>query len=120
MKLIPNALNNLTKSRFRSSFKLDRKNLDYLNRIGIKTIESHARDFVLKRLASRRSKNDGRQTPFKGHPVFKAQHATATCCRNCLKKWYNIPKNKSLDRNEIDFIVKLIMEWINKWQILKK
>ena len=120
MKFIPDALNNLTKSRFRSSFKLDCKDLDYLNRIGIKTIESHARDFVFQRLASRRPENDGRQTPFKGHPVFKAQHATATCCRNCLKKWYNISKNKNLDTDEIDFIVKFIMAWIKKWQILKK
>ncbi len=26
-------------------------------------------------------RNDGKQTPFRGHPVFTAQHATATCCR---------------------------------------
>ncbi len=24
----------------------------------------------------------------KGHPVFVAQHATATCCRECIRKWH--------------------------------
>ena len=37
---------------------------------------------------------DGKQTPMKNHPVFIAQHATATCCRGCLEKWHHIPKEK--------------------------
>jgi hypothetical protein len=36
-------------------------------------------DFLSKRLAAASPPNDGKQTPFKGHPVFTVQHATATC-----------------------------------------
>ena len=49
----------------------------------------------------------------RNHPVFIAQHATATCCRGCIEKWYKIPKGKELSLNEQNFIVELIMEWIN-------
>jgi hypothetical protein len=49
-----------------------------------------------------------------GHPVFVAQHATATCCRGCLSKWHHISKDKNLNDKEVRFIVALIMEWIKK------
>ena len=48
------------------------------------------------------------------HPVFIAQHATATCCRGCIEKWHHIPKEKVLNNNEIDSIVNIIIEWIEK------
>lgn len=50
----------------------------------------------------------------KGHPVFIAQHATATCCRSCLYKWHKIAKDKELSSEEIDYIVDIIMTWIVK------
>ena len=50
----------------------------------------------------------------KGHPVFIAQHATATCCRGCLEKWHKIKKNKELTKEEQNYIVKVIMTWITK------
>lgn len=88
--------------------------IDYINEKGIDTIEKHAYDFVNKRLKPKYILNDGKQTPMKGHPVFIAEHATATCCRNCLYKWHHIEKNKELTENEVDYIVKLIMKWIIK------
>lgn len=45
----------------------------------------------------------------KGHPVFIAQHATATCCRECLQKWYRIEKGRPLMDDEIEFVVELVM-----------
>ena len=50
----------------------------------------------------------------RGHPVFVAQHATATCCRGCIYKWYHIPKNRKLTKEEIDYLVRIIMTWIKK------
>ena len=50
----------------------------------------------------------------RGHPVFISEHATATCCRGCLEKWYHIDKNKVLSDKEVDFIVDIIMEWIKR------
>lgn len=48
-------------------------------------------------MAPKNIDNDGKQTPMRGHPVFIAQHATATCCRECLKKWHNIKKRKKFN-----------------------
>ena len=50
----------------------------------------------------------------KGHPVFVAQHATATCCRGCLYKWHNISKNRKLTDNEVNYIVSIIVVWIER------
>ena len=105
-------LKKLSRSKFRSGFKLDQKDLEYIDRVGLDMIASHASDFVIKRLAPAEPRNDGKQTPLRGHPVFKAQHATATCCRTCLKKWYHIPKGTELTAKEIDMAIGIIMEWI--------
>lgn len=109
----------LSKSKFRSSFHLRRYMLNYINEKGLDKIKEHAYDFINKRLAPKDIPNDGKQTPMKGHPVFIAQHATATCCRGCLEKWYHIPKGRMLSEKEINYIVNLIMLWIKK-EIYKK
>ncbi len=58
--------------------------------------------------------NDGKQTPMRGHPVFTAQHATATCCRGCLAKWHGIEKRRQLTEAEIDYVVGVIRQWLAK------
>ena len=110
--IIVNTLTSLAKSRFRSKFKLSQKDQDYIAAKGIETIKAHALQFVNSRIATDFPKNDGKQTPMRGHPVFIAQHATATCCRGCTQKWHGIPKARALNEKEIDFIVSLIMAWI--------
>jgi len=109
---IEQILYSLSKSKFRSSFKLKEKDKQYVQEKGIETITKHAQDFISKRLAPEVIPNDGKQTPMKGHPVFIAQHATATCCRGCLEKWHKIKKEKELTKEEQDYIVNLIMSWI--------
>jgi len=47
----------------------------------------------------------------RGHPVFVAQHATATCCRKCIQKWHGIEKGRALNVEEVDFVVALITGW---------
>ncbi len=107
-------LNRLKKSNFRSKFKLKDVDKKYVQEKGYEVIKSHAYDFINSRLAPQNPTNDGKQTPMRGHPVFIAQHATATCCRGCLNKWYYIEKNRPLTANEIDFVVALIMAWIKR------
>jgi hypothetical protein len=102
----------LSKSKFRSKFKLSSKDIAYIKEKGIEVIERHARDFVESRLAPAEPKNDGKQTPMRGHPVFVAQHATATCCRGCLFKWHKIPQNRQLEADEIDYIVGVLVRWL--------
>jgi exodeoxyribonuclease V alpha subunit len=104
----------LAKSKFRSSFKLKPKDLEYINEKGLEEIRKHAEEFIKERLAPAQPKNDGKQTPFRGHPVFIAQHATATCCRGCLEKWHGILKNKALNDEENRYIIDIIMKWIEK------
>lgn len=111
---IDNKLYNLSKSKFRSSFKLTKKMKEYIKSNGYDIIENHAFDLIKKRLAPKEILNDGRQTPMRGHPVFIAQHATGCCCRGCLEKWHRISKEKELSEKEIKFIVALIMEWIKR------
>ena len=45
----------------------------------------------------------------RGHPVFVAQHATATCCRGCLEKWHGIPNGVDLSQEQLKYIVRLLM-----------
>ena len=63
---------------------------------------------------NRLSRNDGRQTPWRGHPVFTAQHATATCCRGCIAKWHHLPQGRELTDAEIDRLADLVMAWIER------
>ena len=111
-RAIPQKLASLKQSKFRSKFKLAQKDREYISSKGLETIKNHAYRFINTRVAPAFPKNDGKQTPMKGHPVFIAQHATATCCRGCLEKWYRIEKGRPLTDDEIGFIVGLLMGWI--------
>jgi len=111
---INQALDSLKRSPFRSGFALSGRYLTYIDRKGIEIIRQHAIDFISARIAPGFPKNDGKQTPMKNHPVFIAQHATATCCRACLCKWHGIPNGKPLSAAEVDFIVGLVMAWIQR------
>lgn len=86
----------------------------YINEKGLNTIRQHAKDFIAKREAPAYIANDGKQTPMRGHPVFIAQHATATCCRECIRKWHKMQPGKKLSQVQRDYLVDVIMTWIQK------
>ena len=109
---ISRTLESLKKSTFKSKFKLSSKDQQYIQDKGINTIRQHAIDFIKTRIAPQNPKNDGKQTPMRGHPVFIAQHATVTCCRGCIQKWHGLKKGKPLSDQEIQSLVELIMRWI--------
>ena len=111
---VENILNSLSKSNFRSKFHLKQKDKEYIKEKRIDKIREHAYDFINKRLAPENIPNDGKQTPMRGHPVFIAQHATATCCRGCLYKWHKIPKGLNLSEEQKNYIVDVIMAWIDR------
>ena len=102
----------LAASPFRSRFRLSRSERAYLAQKGLPAVRAQAEKIVRERLAPAQPLHDGAQTPMRGHPVFKAQHATATCCRGCLKKWHRIPAGRPLDDAEIAYVVEMIMGWI--------
>ncbi len=114
MQTIDEALEKLSRSKFRSSFHLNEKDKEYVSSKGMNVIRSHAEDFIRIRLAPAYIPNDGKQIPMRGHPVFKAQHACACCCRGCLNKWYKVPKDKELSKSQQEKIVNLLIAWIEK------
>ena len=112
---IQNQLNTeFAKSETRIIFWFDDKDIDYINEKGLDTIRQHAKDFIAKREAPAYIANDGKQTPMRGHPVFIAQHATATCCRECIRKWHKMQPGKELSQVQQDYLVDVIMTWIQK------
>jgi hypothetical protein len=100
----------LAKSPFRKRFRLAPKERGYLATKGLATVLDHARAFIDERLAPANPRNDGKQTPFRGHPVFIAQHATATCCRSCLAKWHGIPRGADLNAHE--HVMAVLERWL--------
>lgn len=102
----------LERSRFRSRFALGPKEREYLASKGLPTVLEHARGFVAQRLAPAFPANDGKQTPMRGHPVFVAQHATATCCRSCLAKWHGIAAGAPLAAEAEAHVVAVIARWL--------
>jgi predicted Fe-S protein YdhL (DUF1289 family) len=102
----------LRHSPFRRRFRLGKTEREYLDRKGLKTVLEHGRDFIEKRLAPADPANDGKQTPMRNHPVFVAQHATATCCRGCLEKWHAIAKGHELTDQEKEHILDAIRRWL--------
>jgi hypothetical protein len=114
MRELPDLFAALATSDFRRRFRLGAVEDRYLGEKGLKAITDHARNFIQERLAPAHPKNDGRQTPMRGHPVFIAQHATATCCRSCLKKWHRIEKGVDLSPEEIEYVVRVLTTWIEQ------
>lgn len=104
----------LARSRFRSRFRLSEADRRYVAEKGLETIRRHAEDFVRTRLAPANPPNDGKQTPMRGHPVFIAQHATATCCRGCIEKWWKLPRGIEIPESRQRGIVDFLMAWIER------
>ena len=114
MRNIDEVFTALQRSQFRRRQRLSVKDRDYLQRRGLDTALQHATTFVGQRLADAHPVNDGRQTPWRGHPVFTAQHATATCCRGCLAKWHAIEADRPLSDAERRYIVDGIGRWLRR------
>ena len=120
MDAIDKAFARLAKSRFRSRFRLSAADRKYIAEKGIETIRRHCEDFVRTRLAPANPPNDGKQTPMRGHPAFKAQHACACCCRRCLAKWWKVSKGIDITPARQARIVDFLMAWIDREMLSKR
>ena len=78
----------LEASRFRSSFHLKQKNIDYINVKGLDVIRQHAQDFIAKREAPAFIPKDGKQTPTQGCTMSSERRPSGiystTCNSNLL------------------------------------
>src|SRR5689334_4428408 len=97
---------------FRARFHVRGRDAATVQLRGMEVVRRHAGELLAKRLAPAEPAKDGRQTPYRGHPVFVAQHATATCCRGCLERWHGIPKGRPLTAGEQGYAVDVICRWI--------
>ncbi|MBT1179461.1 DUF4186 domain-containing protein [Bifidobacterium vespertilionis] len=111
---IADTLERLSHSAFRAKFTLSERDRAYARDKGRGAIADHARDLLRKRVGDAEPRNDGRQTPWRGHPVFTAQHATATCCRGCIAKWHGISKGRPLTDDDVARLADLVMAWIDR------
>jgi hypothetical protein len=102
----------LSRSAFRGKFHLRAQEQAYLQDRGLDQVLEHARRFVAERLAPASPRNDGKQTPYRGHPVFVAQHATACCCRGCLEKFHGIPRGLTLTSEQQDHVIAALERWL--------
>lgn len=114
MKDIDEVLAALSRSAFRRRFALSSKDRAYVATKGLAAVIDHAKAFIEKRLAAANPAHDGKQTPYRGHPVFVAQHATATCCRGCLEKWHGIPRGRPLGAAERDYVAAILEHWLKR------
>jgi hypothetical protein len=99
---------------FRAKFRLRGRDRGLAQLRGPTTLRRHADELIAARLAPAEPRNDGKQTPYRGHPVFVAQHATATCCRPCLQRNHGIARGHELTGDERAYVVDVIVRWIGR------
>jgi hypothetical protein len=85
-------LREIARNAFRARFHLRGRDAATVELRGMDVVRRHAGELLAKRLAPAAPAKDGKQTAYRGHPVFVAQHATTTCCRTCLERWHGIPR----------------------------
>lgn len=109
---LDSTLHALARQPFRARFHLRGRDAATVQLRGMEVVRKQAGELLAKRVAPAAPVKDGKQTPYRGHPVFVAQHATATCCRNCLERWHAVPKGRQLTPHEQEYAVDLICRWI--------
>jgi len=109
------AFHRLAQSAFRRKFELQGRELAYLRTWGLPHVLKQGRDLLSQRLAPAEPRNDGRQTPWRNHPIFVAQHATATCCRGCLEKTHAIARGAALTEDEMRYVMRILERWLGQF-----
>ena len=111
---VAETLQRLRGNAFRRKFVLRGRELAHLQMWGIEKVMQDAETLIRARVAPASPKNDGRQTPWRNHPVFVAQHATATCCRGCIETWHRIEKGHELTGEELAYVLGVIRGWLEE------
>jgi predicted Fe-S protein YdhL (DUF1289 family) len=114
IEAIDERLDTLAEQPFRAGFHLRGRERALVQLRGLRAISSHAVDLIATRVAPANPRRDGKQTPYRNHPVFVAQHATATCCRGCLERNHQIARGHKLTPDERRYVTATIMRWIER------
>jgi hypothetical protein len=94
--------------------EFDTKALNHARRKGRVQLHLAARQRVLTSVSRCDNPREGRQTPFKENTLYYAQHATASCCRPCIQYWHDIPANRDLTEQEIDYLTNLVIRYVDE------
>ncbi len=107
-------LEKVAKCDYRAEIDLGAEDIEYINSRGFDMMIKHAQDFVERRLGPARPRNEGKQTPLKGHPLFLAQHATGSDSRRALSEYHGIAEGKELSRQQIDYVTDVVLRWLEE------
>ncbi|WP_406285767.1 DUF4186 family protein [Embleya sp. NBC_00896] len=107
-------LDAIAKLPSRGKFHLPGRERTVAQTLGESGVRWYAYDLVARRLGPAKPAREGRQTPYRGHPVFVAQHATGTCCRGCLEEVHRISTGHQLTKAELNYVVNVICLWLTR------
>ena len=91
--------------------KLTEHDVRLIKENGIDELKKQARKIVVNKLEEQ-PKNDGKQTPTAGNPIYKAMHACKASSRKELSKAHRIAAGRDLTERKIDSIVNLLVRWM--------
>ena len=92
----------------------DEKAMNHARRKGRRKLHDAARKRIASSVGRAGSAYDGRQTPRGGNTIFYAQHATASCCRTCIEYWHDIPKDRDLTTDELEYLSALVTTYLDE------
>lgn len=101
-----------TKSKFRAKQKLGEPEYNICVKLGMERMKFECLEILEKKIKAAYPYKDGKQTPYRKHPVFTAQHATATCCRHCLKVWHFMPMGIPLTNVQLEYLSNVIIKFL--------
>jgi hypothetical protein len=118
----------LKKEWIRSHFwskPLDQKSREHLSKTPRIETRSRIRKELAKVVGPPRPFRDGNRVPvdgekLEGHPIFYAQHATASCCKKCAYYWWGLPRDKQYTDAQIDFLTDMCMGFFDARGYLPK
>jgi len=93
---------------------IDEKAMNSAKRIGRKGMPAAIEKRLRTSVGGAHPFRDGGQTPMEGNILYYAQHATACCCRKCIEYWHGIQAGKELSKSEINYMVQLMLLFIDE------
>lgn len=106
--------------RIKEIMELSKWNEDWFHAEFDNVAKAHSkksREEIMQRLISSIGilhPNDGIQTPYYENPIYYAQHALGCCCRKCLLKFYGIPLERKLSKEELSYFADLVETFIKE------
>lgn len=107
-------LDRLAKSKFRSRFKLRAKELKYIKDKGLDTIRSHACDFIRDRVAPLNLQMMANKPQCENTRYLSLSTQPPPVAAAVSKNGISSPQHRELTQSEQEYLVSIIMEWINR------